>query len=86
MLLAQRAADGEAVGPREHHVEYEQVGRGATHLGERFRAVGQNRYVVPLSFKVAADKLGLQRIVLDDQDSGHGPILSTGPTCGRALH
>jgi len=86
MLLAQRAADREAVGPREHHVEHEQIGRGATHLGERFGTVGQNRHVVPFSFKVTAYELGLQRIVLDDQDSGHDPSLSTGTARGRALH
>ena len=79
---ADPAAELEAVRSGQHDVEHDEVGRLA--LDERAGVVAVVRLErrVPLALEVAHDDLAHDRLVVDDEDGGHGPH----GACGVITH
>src|SRR5439155_17197298 len=70
-LLAENAADREAIQSWQHHIEDQQVGPLAAGEFERLNTVAGGEHTVALAFEVVAQCLGKGRIVFDEQDVWH---------------
>jgi len=68
-LLAQNAADREAIQSWQHHIEDQQVGPLAAGEFERLNTVAGGEHTVALAFEVVAQCLGKGRIVFDEQST-----------------
>src|SRR6266508_2262667 len=66
-LLAENAADREAIQSWQHHIEDQQVGPLAAGEFERLNTVAGGEHTVALAFEVVAQCLGKGRIVFDEQ-------------------
>ena len=69
---ADPAAELEPVRARKHHVEDDEVGRVALEQLARAVAVGGLERPVALPLEVADDDLADRRLVVDDENGGHG--------------
>jgi hypothetical protein len=64
----QRAADGKAVLPGQHHVEEDQIDAGARRLLEAALAVGDPGHVHAVVLEETGRDLGERAVVLDEED------------------
>ena len=71
----QRLAHGDAVHAGQHQVEHHQVEAGRGQPGEGLAAVAHVHRLQPFEAEVQPDQLTDVRVVLDDQNMGHGSIL-----------
>jgi hypothetical protein len=77
-VRAQPLADLDAIEPRHHDVEQDQVGKLIARGDQRLLAVGCGDDLVALAGEPGLDDLDVGRVVVDDEDawgSSHGPIL-----------
>ena len=80
---ADPAAELEPVRSREHHVEHDEVGRLLLEqLARAVAVVGLERRVA-LALEVAHDDLAHDRLVVDDEDGGHGAHCGDGSITRR---
>ena len=68
-LAPDRAADRDAVEPRQHQVEHDQVERLRARVAQRLVAVADRDGRQPLEPQVQRDEVADVRLVLDDEDA-----------------
>jgi hypothetical protein len=74
-------ADLEAIHPRQHQIEHDQVGAMFRMSAECIRAVGRDDHVIALTLETGSNGFGDRVLVLDDEHGlgCHGVIVSTAP-------
>ena len=73
--LAQHPAHFQSADARQHQVEHDQIGRERLHQLQRLRAVERGRGRVAGVRQIAIERLADFRIVIDDEDAPHPPIV-----------